>query len=76
MSKTHPKDQSAAQVEPVNPAAVPDVAAQVEEATVRGRALVDLPAFGVVCGDFCDLPASAAASLAAVGQFDDQAAEE
>lgn len=75
MSKTNSKDPAAAQVDPVDPAVVPNVAEQGDEPTVRGRALVDLPAFGVGCGDFCDLPASAAASLAAGGQFDDQAVE-
>lgn len=49
----------------------PPAAAAIE--TVRGRALVDLPAFGLACGEFGEIPAPDADSLIVGGQFDDQA---
>ena len=54
---------------------------QVEQQTeqplekVRGRALVDLPAHGIKCGEFGDLPAAIAQSLEAAGEFDPWAVE-
>ena len=42
---------------------------------VRGRALVDLPAHSLKCGEFGDLPAAIAQSLAAAGEFDPKAVE-
>jgi hypothetical protein len=39
-------------------------------AMVRGRALIDLPAHGLQCGEFGALPADAAERLAAGGAFD------
>lgn len=42
---------------------------------VRGRALVDLPAHGIKCGEFGNLPAAIAQSLEAAGEFDPWAVE-
>jgi hypothetical protein len=66
MSKTQsiPKDEA--------PIAPPDAAPEIVEA-VRGRALVDLPAFGLACGAFGEVPSPDAESLIAGGQFDDKA---
>ena len=41
--------------------------------TVHGRALIDVPAFGLACGEFGDIPDADAGNLIASGQFDDRA---
>lgn len=43
--------------------------------TVRGRALIDIPAHDLKCGEFGSLPAPIAVALAADGQFDLKAVE-
>ncbi len=66
MSKTQPKPTAEAPLE---------VTAPPVAETVRGRALVDLLAFGLACGEFGEIPIAAATSLIAGGQFDDKAVQ-
>jgi hypothetical protein len=42
---------------------------------VPGRALIDLPAYGLKCGEYGALPAAIAASLAFSGEFDPRAVQ-
>lgn len=42
---------------------------------VRGRALIDLPAHGLKCGEYGALPAAVAPAMIEAGAFDPQAAE-
>lgn len=42
---------------------------------VSGRALVDIPAHGLKCGDYATIPADAAEALAAAGEFDTKATQ-
>ena len=42
---------------------------------VRGRALLDIPAHDLKCGEYGELPEQIAAALAIDGQFDLKAAE-
>lgn len=53
----------------------PGATAETQQELVRGRALIDLPAHGIKCGEFGDLPAAVAQSLAAAGEFDPKAVE-
>lgn len=46
-----------------------------EEKPVRGRALVDLPAYDLKCGEFGSLPYETARALWASGYFDPRAIE-
>ena len=70
MSKTQPKPEAPREAAPIVEAQPHDSAAE----TVHGRALVDLPAFSLMCGEFGHIPAADAGSLIAGGQFDDRAA--
>lgn len=49
--------------------------AEQQPEPVRGRALIDLPAHGLKCGEFGTLPADVAQSLASAGEFDPKAVE-
>lgn len=49
--------------------------AEQQPEPVRGRALIDLPAHGLKCGEFGTLPAAVAQSLADSGEFDPKAVE-
>lgn len=46
-----------------------------QDEPVRGRALIDLPAHGLKCGEFGALPAAVAQSLADAGEYDPKAVE-
>lgn len=50
-------------------------AAGTEQEPVRGRALVDLPAYDLKCGEFGSLPYETARALWATGYFDPRAIE-
>lgn len=65
------------QVEQVTEQPPDPVAATTEQQPepVRGRALIDLPAHGLKCGEFGTLPADVAQSLASAGEFDPKAVE-
>ncbi len=43
---------------------------------VQGRALIDLPEYGLKCGDYGALPADVAAALVESGHFDQNAKPE
>lgn len=51
-------------------------AAGAEQEPVRGRALVDLPAYDLKCGEFGSLPYETARALWASGYFDPRAVEQ
>ncbi len=64
-------EQAAAEKAAAEQAAAEQAAAEKAAANVRGRALVDLPDFGLACGDYAELAAVHARGLIASGQFDD-----
>lgn len=67
--------KSAAKPAVVQPAAEA-VSAVQSGPVVTGRALVDLPAHGLRCGEFGPVPADVAEAITAVGQFDPHAVRE
>lgn len=66
--------QTSADTQP--PAPSPETNDTGDAPQVRGRALIDLPAHGLKCGEFGELPGTAAAARAAAGEFDLAAAAE
>lgn len=57
----------------VTPAETITAAVQPPPEPVRGRALVDLPQFGLKCGEYGTVPADVASGLSRGGQFDPRA---
>lgn len=44
--------------------------AKKQPTEIPGRALVDIPALGLCCGEFATLPAEVARQLSEAGEFD------
>lgn len=70
-------EQATAEPTTSDPAGDPaaENAAGAEQEPVRGRALVDLPAYDLKCGEFGSLPYETARALWASGYFDPRAIE-
>lgn len=80
MSKKSPAAEAAEVVEQIEAGSQQSLDATVQTSEqppsmVRGRALLDIPAHDLKCGEYGELPEQIAAALAIDGQFDLKAAE-
>ena len=53
----------------------PAAKAKPADGSVPGRALVDIPEYGLLCGEYGSLPVDAAQGLIEAGKFDPKAVQ-